>query len=57
MKKKINTKQFKFNKALFELKLSVSNVLIQDYLNRIGLTKLTQEQSQKCEGVITKEEL
>ena len=57
MKKKKNTELFKFYKALFEPKINVSNALIQDYLNRIEILKLTKEQSQKCEGVITEEEL
>ena len=38
-------------------KLNVSNALIQDYLNRIEIPKLTKEQSQKCEEVITEKEL
>ena len=56
-KKEINTELFKFYKALFEPKINLSNALIQDYLNRIEIPKLTKEQSQKCEGVITEEEL
>ena len=55
--KEINTELFKFYKALFEPKINVSNALIQDYLNRIEIPKLTKEQSQKCEGEITEEEL
>ena len=55
--KEINTKLFKFYKTLFEPKINVSNELIQDYLNRIEIPILTKEQSQKCEGVITEEEL
>ena len=46
-----------FYKALFEPKINVSNALIQDYLNRIQIPKLTKEQLQKCEGKITEEEL
>ena len=46
----------KFYKALFKPKISVSNVLIQDYLNRIEIPKLTKEQSQKCQGEIIEEE-
>ena len=42
---------------LFEPKINVSNALIQDYLNRIEIPKLTIEQSQRCERVITEEEL
>ena len=38
-------------------KINVPNPLIQDYLNRIEILKLTQEQSQKCEGLITEEKL
>ena len=34
-----------------------ANGLIQDYLNSIEIPKLTKEQLQTCEGVITKEEL
>ena len=41
------------NKELF----NVSNALIQDYLNRIEIPKLTKEQLQRCEGIITEEEL
>ena len=55
--KEINTKLFKFYKTLFEPKINVSNELIQDYLNCIEIPILTKEQSQKCEGVITEEEL
>ena len=33
------------------------NALIQDYLNRIAIPKLTKKQSQKCEGEITEKEL
>ena len=55
--KEINTELFKFYKALFEPKINVSNALIQDYLNRTEIPKLTKEQSQKCEGEITEEEL
>ena len=32
-------------------------MLIQDYLNCIEIPKLTKEQSQKCEGMMTEEEL
>ena len=39
--KERNTELFKFYKALFELKISVSNALIQGYLNRIEIPKLT----------------
>ena len=42
---------------LFLSNYVLSNALIQDYLNRNEILKLTKEQSQKCEGVITKEEL
>ena len=45
---------FKFYKTLFEPKINVFNALIQ---NRIEIPKLTKEQSQKCEGIITEEEL
>ena len=55
--KEINNELFKFYKALFEPKINVSNALIQDYLNRIEIPKLTKEQSRKCEGEITEEEL
>ena len=55
--KEINAELFKFYKALLEPKINLSNALIQDYLNRIEISKLTKEQSQKCEGVITEEEL
>ena len=37
------TELFKFYKALFEPKINVSNALIQDYLNRIEIPKLTKE--------------
>ena len=37
--------------------MNVSNALIQDYLNPIKISKLTKEQSRKCEGEITEEEL
>ena len=43
--KEINTKLFKFYKALFEPKINGPNALIQDYLNRIEIPKLTKEQS------------
>ena len=56
-KKEINTEVFKFSKALFEPKISVSNTLIQDYVNGIDTLKLVKEQSQRCEGVITEGEL
>ena len=42
---------------LFEPKINASIALIQDYSNRIVIPKLTKEQSQKCEGEITEEEL
>ena len=42
--KEINTELFKFYKGLFESKINVSNALIQDYLNRIEIPKLTKEQ-------------
>ena len=45
--KEINNELFKFYKALFEPKINVSNALIQDYLNRIEIPKLTKEKSQK----------
>ena len=48
--KEINTELVKFYKELFEPKISVSNALIQDYLNRIEIPKLTKEQSQNSEG-------
>ena len=44
-------------KALFEPKINVSNVLIQDYLNCIEIPKVTKEQLKKCEGIITEKEL
>ena len=47
--KEINIELFKFYKALFEPKLNLSNALIQHYLNRIEILKLTKEKSQKCE--------
>ena len=50
-------KEIKFYRAPFEPKINVSNALIQDYLNRIEILKLTKDQWQKCEGVITEEEL
>ena len=53
----LNTELFKFYKALFEPKINISNGLIQEYLNHIEIPKLTKEQSQKCEGVITVKEL
>ena len=37
--------------------INASNALIQDYLKRIEFAKLTKEQSQKCEGEVTEEEL
>ena len=37
--------------------INASNGLIQDYLKRIQIAKLTKEQSPKCEGEITEEEL
>ena len=43
--KEIKTELFKLYKALFEPKIIVSNALIQDYLNRIKVPKLTKEQS------------
>ena len=55
--KEINTGLFKFYKGLFEPKVNISNVLIQDYLSRIEILKLSEEQLQRCEGVITEEEL
>ena len=55
--KVINIELFKFYKALIEPKINISNTHIQDYLNRIEIPKLTKEQSQRCEGVITEEEL
>ena len=42
---------------LFEPNMNLSNALIQDYLNCTEIPKLTKEQSQKCEGKITEEEL
>ena len=42
---------------LFELKINVSNALIQGYLNVIEIPKLCREQSQRCKVVITEEEL
>ena len=53
----INTELSKFYKPLFEPKINVSNALIQNYLNRIKIPKLTEEKSQRCEGVISEEEL
>ena len=47
--KEINIELFKFYKALCEPKLNLSNALIQHYLNRIEILKLTKEKSQKCE--------
>ena len=35
----------------------MSNALIQDYLNRVEIPKLTKEQSQKCDGEIAEGEL
>ena len=55
--KEINTELFKSYKALYEPKINVPNVLIQDYLNRLEIPKLTKEQSQKCEGTITEEKI
>ena len=55
--KLINTELIKFYKALIEPKINISNTHIQDYLNRIEIPILTKEQSQRCEGVITEEEL
>ena len=40
--KEINAEPFKFYKALFKPKISVSNTLIQDYLHRIEIPKLTE---------------
>ena len=48
---------FKFYKALLKPIINVPNALTQDYLNCIEISKLTKEQSQKCEGEITEEEL
>lgn len=45
----INTELFTFYKAPFEPKSKVSYALIQDYLNCIEISKLTKEQSQRCE--------
>ena len=45
-----------FYKVLFEPKINISNVLTQDYLHCTEILKLTQEQPQKNEEVITKEE-
>ena len=42
---------------LFEPNMNLSNALIQDYLNCTEIPKLAKEQSQKCEGEITEEEL
>ena len=42
---------------LFEPKINASNALIQDYVNRNEIPKLTKEQSQRYEGVITENEL
>ena len=42
----IDTELLKFYEALFEPKISVSNALIQDYLNCIEIAKLTKDQSQ-----------
>ena len=55
--KQINTELSKFYKALFKPKINLSNALIQDYLDRIEIPKLTQEQSQKCDGETTEEEM
>ena len=48
---------FEFYKTLFEPKINASNALIQDYVNRNEIPKLTKEQSQRYEGVITENEL
>ena len=55
--KKVNIELLKFCKALFEPKCKAPNVLIQDYLNRIEIPKLTEHKQQKCIGLITEEEL
>ena len=43
--KELNTELFIFYKTLFEPKIKVSNALIQDYLSRIEIPKLTKERS------------
>ena len=55
--KEMNAELLKFYKTLFEPKINVSNALIQDYLNCIEISKLTKEQSQKCEEVVTEHKL
>ena len=42
---------------LFKPKINLSNALIQDYLDRIEIPKLTQEQSQKCDEETTEDEM
>ena len=48
---------FKFYKTFFDPKINAYNALIQYYLNRIEIPKLTQEQLQKGKGVITEGKL
>ena len=56
-KNQINNQLHHFYKTRFTEKLEIQNKNITTYLNQISIPVLTGEQSQTCEGPITKSEL
>ena len=50
-------KFIQFYEELFSKKVFNSNEVVANYLKDISLSKLTKEQSEQCEGEITKNEV
>ena len=48
---------YQFSEELFSKNVSDSNEVIAHYLKNISLTKLNKEQSERCEGEITENEV
>ena len=54
---KILQNLYQFYEELFSKKVFNSNEVVANYLKDISLSKLTKEQSEQCEGEITKNEV
>ena len=53
----INDALYNFYQTLFKEKLSISEECIQSFLNKVSFPKLNENETLKCEGVITETEL
>ena len=53
----INDALYNFYQTIFKEKLSLSEECIQSFLDKVSLSKLTENQTLKCEGPLTESEL